>query len=209
MSGSYGPKDFQAEFGVSRETMSDLQAYAALLEKWNSRINLVSQSTLPELWRRHMSDSGQVFSLAGAVGLWVDIGSGAGFPGLVAAVMAKNTYPEMRFVLVESDARKAAFLTTVIRETGANAEVKIARIEELPPAGADILSARALAPMGKLLEYAERHRKQGGICLFPKGAQAESELTAARENWHIEAEAIPSVTDSQAVIYRIGAFARV
>ena len=209
MSGSYGPMEFQAEFGVSRETMHDLEAYAGLLEKWNPRINLIAKSTLPELWRRHMADSAQIYSLAGEEGVWMDIGSGAGFPGMVAAVMAKHERPDQRFLLVESDARKAAFLSTVIRETGANAQVKNARVEDLPPVGADILSARALAPMTSLLGFAEQHLKSEGICLFPKGAKAESELTEARESWHIEAEAIPSVTDSQAVIYRIGAFARV
>ena len=204
-----GSQDFEREFNVSRETLDRLRVYAELLEKWNSRINLVSKSTIPDLWHRHMADSAQILALAPKQGRWLDIGSGAGFPGMVAAIMAREQSPELSFSLAESDERKAAFLATVARETATDANILIGRIEGLDPAKADILSARALAPVSQLLEFAERHLNPGGICLFPKGAQAESELTAARQTWHIEAEAFPSMTDSQASIYRIGAFSRV
>ncbi|MCA8930663.1 MAG: 16S rRNA (guanine(527)-N(7))-methyltransferase RsmG, partial [Alphaproteobacteria bacterium] len=161
---------FLAERSVSRETLARLAAFAALLEKWNPAINLISAGTVAQIWTRHFLDSAQVFDLADAKsGLWADLGSGGGFPGLVAAILALEERPGLSFTLVESDRRKAAFLSTAARELGLPVRVMAERIEALPPLGADILTARALAPLPVLLGYAERHLQPGGRALFPKG----------------------------------------
>ena len=117
---------------VSRETIDRLSIYANLLEKWNPRINLVSRSTLDDLWSRHIVDSAQLFELAPVTAKhWVDLGSGGGFPGLVIAILAKELRPELEVVLVESDQRKCAFLRTVSRETNCGAVVHSKRVEEI------------------------------------------------------------------------------
>lgn len=200
---------FQEKFNVSRETMLMLTQYLVVLTKWNPKINLVSNSTLQNAWHRHFADSAQLWALApeGATS-WIDIGSGAGFPGLVVAAIASEKAPDMRITLVESDRRKCIFLQTVAREMGITVRIISERIEAIDPMNADILSARALAPLAQLLEFAEQHLKPTGTCLFPKGARANSELTAATSSWHIQNEVFPSQTDSEAVILRIGAFHR-
>ena len=135
---------------------------------------------------------------------WVDIGSGAGFPGLVVAILAKELDPDLAVTLVESDARKAAFLRAVMRETSVEARLEVARAERIAPQGADVLSARALAPLDRLLALAERHLGQKGVALFPKGANAETEIEAALARWSFRCEKHPSRTDAKAVILKIG-----
>lgn len=196
-------------FDVSRETMERLSTYSALVEKWNPRINLVSRSTISDLWDRHFRDSAQIFSLAPTFLNWVDLGSGGGFPGLVCAILAAETRPDAKFTLVESDTRKSVFLRTVIRETGISATVLSERIEAVPPLQADVLSARALADLTKLLEFTVRHRQESGIALFPKGVNWEKEIRSARDSWLFDVEAIKSETESGAVILRIGGISRV
>ena len=195
---------------VSRETIDRLKVYEGLLRKWNPKINLVSKSTLSDAWVRHFMDSAQIWYMAeNNPQHWLDIGAGAGFPGLVIAAIAAEKSPEMRVTLVESDQRKSVFLRTVAREMGVNVDVITNRIEAIPPLNADVLSARALASLSDLLEFAEKHRKPDGICLFPKGASVDSELTRAAKTWHISYETLPSTTDSNAVVLRIGEFHRV
>jgi len=201
---------FADQFNVSRETIDRLDVYHKLLIKWNSKINLVSRSTIEDAWQRHFVDSAQIWCLADMKAQrWIDLGSGAGFPGLVIAAMAAEKSPELEVILVESDQRKSVFMQTAAREMGVKARVVTERIEKLEPQEADILSARALSSLPQLLEFAEKHRKPDGICLFPKGERVESELTKAATSWHISYETFPSVTDSQAVILRIGEFHRV
>jgi 16S rRNA (guanine527-N7)-methyltransferase len=131
---------------VSRETLIRLEIYEQVLRKWQPKLNLISNGTLSELWTRHFLDSFQVFELAPKSGdLWLDLGSGGGFPGMVCAICAEEGESSPRFELVESDTRKCAFLREVARQTGVSVSVRNARIEALPPAGADIVSARALA----------------------------------------------------------------
>ena len=209
-----GPEVSQANFAeifdVSRETMDRLDAYAALLVKWNTKINLVAKSTIPDIWHRHMADSAQLWSLAPKdVETWMDMGSGAGFPGLVIGAIASEKAPNLEITLVESDRRKSVFLQSAAREMGITVKVITKRIEQLEPQNADILSARALSPLPQLLEFAEKHLKSGGICLFPKGARVDSELTQASSCWHMAYETFPSMTDPDAVILRIGEFKRV
>lgn len=202
--------NFAETFDVSRETIDRLQAYAALLVKWNPKINLVAKSTIPDVWQRHMADSAQLWALApkGAK-TWMDIGSGAGFPGLVIAAIAAEKAPDLAITLVESDRRKSVFLQSAAREMGITVEVITKRIELLEPQNADIISARALSSLTQLLEFAEKHRKPSGVCLFPKGARVDSELTEASSCWHMAYETFPSMTDPDAVILRIGEFKRV
>jgi len=200
---------FAEYFDVSRETMDRLEVYVSLLEKWNPKINLVSRSTLASSWHRHLADSAQLWALSPEnAKSWVDIGSGAGFPGLVIAAIAAEKAPDLIVTMVESDRRKSIFLQTVIREMGITAKVITKRIESLEPQGADILSARALASLTQLFEFAEKHRKPDGVCLFPKGIRVDSELTEASSCWHMSYETFPSMTDQDAVILRIGEFKR-
>lgn len=190
---------------VSRETISQLEDYVALLEKWNPRINLVARSTLGQIWERHFVDSAQVFAYAPEDARhWVDLGSGGGFPGLVVAVLAKELRPELSVTLVESDTRKATFLRTVIRELKLPATVIDARIEAVEPLQADVLSARALADLTQLLGFADLHRKHRGIALFPKGATWKKEVQEAQQSWRFEYERFTSKTEAEAVILRIG-----
>ena len=199
--------DFQRQTDVSRETLDLLKQYERLLRKWTERINLVAPSTLDKLWERHFHDSLQLWELTPKRGLWVDLGSGGGFPGLVIAILAREA-GQTKVVLVESDQRKAAFLRTVARELGLDAKVLSQRIEDVAPLNADVLSARALAPLPKLLAYTERHRKPGGVAVFPKGETAEDEIRDALESWHFDCQKHPSVTDAKATILSIGEVTR-
>lgn len=195
---------------VSRETSARLERYAALLRKWNPRINLVSKSTLDDLWTRHMADSAQLHALAPhPVRHWADLGAGGGFPGLVIAILAIETGSPEHVTLVESDTRKAAFLRTVVRETGAPASVATERIEALPPLGAEVVSARALADLSTLLAYTERHMAPEGLALFPKGAGWKKELAAAQEKWKFRCRVVKSETEDGPVILSISGVLRV
>lgn len=194
---------------VSRETLDRLEAYQALLLKWNPRINLVAASTLTDSWRRHFVDSAQLYALAPpGIANWCDIGSGAGFPGLViAAIASERNGPSV--TLVESDHRKCAFLHEAARVMDVRVRVHSDRIEALPGQDADVLSARALAPLDVLLEHTEKHRKRNGTALFPKGSTVHKEVEAARRRWRFDATLHSSATDPGATILEIGAFARV
>lgn len=181
-----------------------LEAYAALLARWNERINLVSPRDLPRLWERHIDDAAQLLPLIPpGTRRIADLGSGAGLPGLVLAVLSGlDTH------LVERDQRKAAFLREAARVTGAPATVHAADAATLPPLGADLVTARALAPLPVLLPLALRHLAPGRACLFPKGATASAELTAAAEAWTMHVERFPSRTDPAATILRLTEVAR-
>ncbi|HTH17247.1 MAG TPA: 16S rRNA (guanine(527)-N(7))-methyltransferase RsmG [Magnetospirillum sp.] len=193
------PEQFQAKTGVSRETLDRLTAYAELLVKWQARINLVGPDTIPNLWERHFLDSAQVFPiLPQPIHRLVDMGCGAGFPGLVLAVMG---VPDVH--LIESDARKCAFLREAARVTGTSVTIHNARIEAVEPLGADVVTARALAPLEKLLGWAERHLLPEGHCVFLKGRGVEDELTTASKEWNITFERFPSQTDSLAAILHL------
>ncbi|MGE4610308.1 MAG: 16S rRNA (guanine(527)-N(7))-methyltransferase RsmG [Paracoccaceae bacterium] len=202
--------NFADTFSVSRETTERLKAYSSLLKKWNPKINLVAKSTIPDLWQRHITDSAQLWKLApSGKKNWLDIGSGAGFPGLVIAAIAAEKAPDLLVTLVESDRRKSVFLQTAAREMGVSVKVITKRIEVLEPQSADILSARALSSLPQLLEFTKLHRKPDGISLFPKGIRVDSELTEASTCWHMSYQTFPSMTDADAVILRIGELSRV
>ena len=201
---------FIREVSVSRETLQRLDRYAALLERWNPAINLVSKSSLSQLWVRHFLDSAQVLALAkNKRGHWVDLGAGGGFPGMVCAILAHDVAPDLRFTLVDSDARKAEFLRAVSRETSVPVNVITDRIEAIPPLNANILSARALAPLNSLLTYAERHLTVGGQALLQKGAAFREEIEEALESWAFQREEYPSSTDSTGIVLSLGDIRRV
>lgn len=189
---------------VSRETFDRLLRYADLLEKWQRTINLIAPSTVPQIWSRHMLDSAQLMDVAPQTGMsWLDLGSGGGFPGLVCAAIAVETHPGLRVNLVEADLRKAAFLRETARQMGLSVGVFSRRIEDLPPQSADIVSARALAPLVSLCGHAHRHLAGKGVALFQKGARYAEELETARRDWQMDVHVSPSITDAEAVILRI------
>jgi 16S rRNA (guanine527-N7)-methyltransferase len=189
---------------VSRETLERLDLYHALLLKWQKTVNLVARTTVSEAWSRHFLDSVQVFAAAPVhSGPWLDIGSGGGFPGLVCAIVAHEKAPDLTFTLVDSDVRKCSFLREVARQTGISVTVTTARVEVLPPQDAAIISARALAPLPQLLDWAAPHLGPGGTCLFQKGANHGEELESAAAHWQMEVEILPSVTARDSVILRI------
>lgn len=190
---------------VSRETEARLAVFSDLLEVWTKKINLIAPSTVPEIRRRHIEDSLQIYPLAPpGWRRWADFGAGGGLPGIVVAILAAEKVDHREVILVESDARKCAFLRAALRETGVNGEVVQGRVEELPSLGADVVSARALAPLVKLAGFARHHLKPPGVGLFPKGRKADAEVNEALERWTFACEKHPSQTDSEGVILRIG-----
>lgn len=194
---------------VSRETLARFDAYEALLKKWNPRINLVSNSTLDDIWHRHFLDSAQLWHhIPEGTQKWLDFGSGAGFPGLVCAVIAKEMNPDFKFTLVESDQRKCAFLMSVSNELDLDTQILPMRVESIPPQQADVITARAVASLGQLLAMSAPHKHKSSVLLLPKGNSFESELTEARKHWHIDAQVIESLTDSGSVILKIEDFER-
>ena len=206
-------EQFRAAADVSRETLDRLERYAALLEKWNRAINLVARASLADLWRRHMLDSAQLWPLlppppAGRPRRLLDLGSGAGFPGLVLAIMAPAGGAD-EVHLVEADEKKAAFLCEAARATGTPIVLHGQRIETLRPFPVDAVTARACAPLPRLLDYAApflRPEPGAGRAprgLFLKGRDFDRELTAARERWKMRVEEIPSRTEPRARILQI------
>ena len=190
---------------VSRETQGRLERYADMLLRWNQKINLVSPHDLPHLWSRHIADSLQLAALipAGAPGL-VDMGSGGGFPGLVIACAT-----DARVTLIESDQRKAAFLREAARVAGVQVTVCAQRLEKADVPPAQVVTARALAPLPLLLEWGARFLRPDGFCLFLKGRNAEEELEMARADWHMAANRIPSRTNADGVILELSDIRRV
>lgn len=193
------------EVSVSRETTDRLHIYESLLRRWNSKINLVAPSTLEDVWNRHFVDSAQLWPLRPASVLsWLDLGSGAGFPGLIIAILAEAASNGPRVTLVESDLRKSAFLNTVLRETGVSARVVSKRIENADLGRFDVVSARALAPLPKLLSLSAPYFGPDTVGLFPKGAGAELELAEALAFWRFSVQKVVSRTDPRGVILKVG-----
>ena len=199
------PEEFAERTGVSRETLERLRRYVELLDKWNRKINLVGRGTMDNPWRRHMLDSAQLFPLIpDTAASLADLGCGAGFPGLVLAIMgAKDVH------LIEADRKKCAFLREVARETGVTVTIHNERIDEIESFQADIVTARALASLIKLLDMAAPLTKKHSILLFLKGRNVDLELTEAAKEWNIHPVKIPSQTDPESFILRLEAISRV
>ncbi|MCS5608662.1 MAG: 16S rRNA (guanine(527)-N(7))-methyltransferase RsmG [Alphaproteobacteria bacterium] len=199
--------EFEKSIDVSRETLSRLQEYGELLGKWNTRINLVGRESLNDLWRRHMLDSVQLAAWDRDnkdAGPWVDLGSGAGFPGLVLAIAGIRDVH-----LVESDSRKCAFLREAAILTNTEVTIHNARIETLEPLAGRVVSARALAPLVKLLPLAYRHLEDCGQMLFLKGQDIDTELTEATKYWKMTPRYSPSLSDKSGSILQLTEIARV
>ena len=189
-----GPEGFAEIIPVSRETLSRLEAYAALLSRWSARINLVGRDTLTDLWRRHMLDSARDL---------IDLGSGAGFPGLVLAILGVP-----RVELVEADSRRCAFLREAARITETDVVIRPCRIQAVPPHPVYVVTARACAPLDRLLDLARPFLAAETLCLFPKGERFEQELTSARKRWTMTVSVEQSLSDRRGVILRLQQVAR-
>jgi 16S rRNA (guanine527-N7)-methyltransferase len=202
----YGPAEFQRDTGVSRETLDRLAAYAALLLKWNKQINLIGRGSEAEIWRRHILDSAQLATLIPKTAKSIaDVGAGAGLPGLILSVLNSDA----SFALIEPDQRKAAFLREAIRTTQSSAIVQEKRVEEVDLPPQDVVLARALAPLDRLLEMVQKLVSIHTVCIFPKGAAAEQELTEARTRWNMQVRQVPSRTDPAGRILVLTEVARV
>ena len=176
--------------------MARLEAYAGLLVQWSARINLVGAATLGDLWRRHFLDSAQLIpDVPEGTQSLVDLGSGAGFPGLVLAISGVAGVE-----LIEADSRKCAFLREAARIAGAPVTIRNARIEAVPPHVVDVVTARGCAPLDRLLPLAQRFIGPGTVCLFPKGERAAQELIAARQSWTMDVTCHDSRTDPRGII---------
>ena len=194
---------------VSRETIEALEHFAALIEKWTVKINLISKASLVDLWDRHILDSAQLLKICPRnIQNWLDLGSGGGLPGVVVAILAKELIPSLNMTLVESDKRKSVFLRTAIRELELNATVLNARIEKTAPLQADVISARALAELDVLLALAEPHLTKNTICLFQKGENWQKELSKAQQSWSFHCDITKSETQSGAIILKLGEVGR-
>jgi 16S rRNA (guanine527-N7)-methyltransferase len=196
-----GPEAFSRAFSVSRETICRLVTYEALLKRWQKTINLVAPSTLKDVWHRHFADSAQIWALRPeSAKSWLDLGSGAGFPGLVLAIMAAE-HGGTQHALVESDNRKAAFLREAAREAGVAVDILCTRIEtsEIRAKVGEVncVTARALAPLPRLAQMAAPYFASGTVGFFLKGREVAAELEEAARTWDFKHELKPSVTDPE------------
>ena len=193
------------ELDVSRETLDALKYFEDLVVLWNPAINLISNSSIADLWSRHIVDSAQLFLFTlPDEGLWLDVGSGGGFPGIVVSIIAKELAPSLWVVLVESDNRKCVFLRTVIRELGLSVKVINDRIENVKLDGVVYLSARALRNLNSLLFIVENNVSRETVCVFPKGRSYKKELVESQKNWKFDFNLIDSNTseDSKVIVLK-------
>lgn len=188
---------FETHFNVPRGTIERLAIYERLLSEWQTRMNLVGSATMPDIWNRHFADSAQLSRLVPQGKHWVDMGTGAGFPGMVLAAMDWGTV-----TLVESVGKKARFLEALADEMGLAGTVSIVcgRVEALPTIGSDVATARATAPLATLLDWAIRHVRPGGLHVYPKGRRWAEELKDAETGFSFDLETHPSLTDPEAQI---------
>jgi 16S rRNA (guanine527-N7)-methyltransferase len=192
---------------VSRETAERLDRFVALLLRWQKTTQLIAPSTVPTLWVRHIADSLQLLDLVPEAKIWVDLGTGGGFPGLVIACALRDV-PGAQVHLIESNAKKAAFLREAVAATESPAVVHGVRMEKFVESfagGADIVTARAVSPLSLLLGQCLPLLKQGTLGLFPKGQDVEAELTEASKCWKMGVDLVPSRTDPKARIVMIRA----
>ena len=198
------------ELDVSRETLDTLKRLEDLIILWNPAINLVSNNSISDLWNRHIIDSAQVFTcISPKTGLWMDVGSGGGFPGIVVSIIAKELAPDLRTVLVECDNRKCVFLRTAIRELGLSAKVVNDRIENVIFSDVLYLSARALSNLNNLLFMVENNVSRETVCIFPKGRSHKKELAESQKNWKFDLRAIESNTSEEGKIIVLRGLERV
>ena len=192
---------FAAVADAAPEQIADLEVYRAKLEDWNQRINLVGPATLPDFWSRHAWDSAQLFRVAPEALCWADLGTGAGLPGVVLAILGK-TRPGFHVHLVESMAKRCRFLSEVATDLQLPVTIHNARAEDLA-LDVDIVTAGACAPLSRLLGYARPHLKRGVTALFLKGQEVAAEVAEARAHWDFDADILPSLSDSRGRIVRV------
>lgn len=199
-------EDFARVAGAGSQAMADLERYRVMLGDWNARMNLVGPATLPDFWSRHAWDSAQLARHAHDALRWADLGAGAGLPGVVLAILGKDR-SGFHVDLVESMAKRCRFLTEVVQALDLPATVRHARAESLD-IKVEVVTARACAPLTRLLGYAEPFLKRGATGLFLKGQDVASELEEAAKSWKFQAEVIASVSDDRGRIVRIGRLSR-
>jgi len=201
---AYTADDFCRDVDVSRETREALETHLGLLEAWAPKINLVGPGQLEGYWQRHALDCAQLLNLAPGARRWIDLGSGAGFPGLVIACCLKGV-EGAQVDLVESNAKKVAFLREAIRATGAPARVRLERSEQAAAAGGryDVVTARAFAPLLRMIDDAEPFLQNGAIGLFLKGESVETEIREAGSRWSLTYQILPSLSDPRGRILRV------
>jgi 16S rRNA (guanine527-N7)-methyltransferase len=196
----FGPEAFQEAANVSRETLARLKLFVGLLEDWNQRHNLVSRHSLAEVWRRHVWDSAQLLDfIPPSAESLVDLGSGAGFPGMVLALLLRDRL-QGHTVLYEATRKKCAFLEEAAKRIGVSVDVRHARIEDAPPESFDVVAARACAPLPRLLLYASNFQGPNTRNLFLKGQNVGVELTETHKSWRMSAERHPSRSDPTGTI---------
>jgi len=208
---AFGPAEFRDAFGVSDARMQRLETYAALLRKWQTAVNLVAPDSLDVVWKRHFADSAQLLPLIRPGAVCLDFGTGAGFPGMVIAMLSASP-DEARVQLVESNARKCAFLRDVARQTATPVEIHNARIEEIAARGTvtqvDVIMARGVAPLAKLLELSRPFFGRETVGLFLKGRRAEAEIDDARRGWAFDLRAHASMTEPDGQVLEVRALER-
>lgn len=186
-------KTFSEKYNVSRETFDKLKTYQALLVEWQAKFNLVSNNTLEESWERHFADSAQLYKfIPQTAQTLLDFGSGAGFPGMVLAIMAECREPRLQVSLVESTAKKTLYLNEVKTQTNTRVAIINDRIENIAPQKADVITSRAMTSLDGLLGYAIRFCKAETICIFPKGKKYAQELQEAHKHWKFRCRIEPS-----------------
>jgi len=195
------PQEFAAQAPIHPDSLSDYQRWEALLQKWNARINLVAPKSLPDFWQRHALDSAQAVSfIPKSARTIVDFGSGAGFPGVAIAIQAKHEGLDQTVHLIESAGKKASFLKSVSRETRLNTVVHAARIEAIPTLKADVITARAFAPLHRLLPLAWLHLSEGGQITLLKGSSVDAEIIEAQRSWSFKTQMTPSLSDESGCV---------
>jgi 16S rRNA (guanine527-N7)-methyltransferase len=200
----FGPDDFAAAENVSRETLARLKAYVGLLSDWNARHNLVSEGSMADVWRRHVWDSAQLAPLIPpSASTLADLGAGAGFPGMVLALLFEG---RVKVTLFEATNKKCAFLREVAGRLGLEVDIRNERMETAEDRKFDVVTARACAPLSKLLDYAQHFSGKNTVCLFLKGENAEAELTEASKFWRMKVVRHASRTHDNSVILEINQF---
>jgi 16S rRNA (guanine527-N7)-methyltransferase len=198
----FGPDEFQARTGADARAMADMVVYLELLTDWSARMNLVGPSALQSFWPRHAYDSAQLLALEPRAGQWLDVGSGAGLPGLVLAILGRGR-PGMTVQLVESLTKRVTFLREVVRRLDLPASVVHGRVEDARPEPVEVVTARAVAPLPRLLEYTAPLLRKGATGLFHKGRNVEAEVEEALQTWRFDYALSPSQSDPEGRILRV------
>ncbi|MCI4663887.1 MAG: 16S rRNA (guanine(527)-N(7))-methyltransferase RsmG [Neomegalonema sp.] len=200
----------QSELSVSRETMDRLQLFVELLAKWTQSINLVSRADRERIWSRHVLDSLGMHELIPVGESWIDVGSGGGFPAIPLALLAEERGIGAKLCMIEADQRKAAFLATATRSLGLHAEIQPKRIEDVAASGrrAALVTARALAPVGRILELIEPMVSENGTVALLKGKSVNGELTEAQKKWHMSSQVMQHPLSLEGSILLIQGFQR-